>query len=1594
MSASHDMRILLNAKLHFSMKNFNTKIVREILAFRKYRQMGIVLTLFAFLFVGDLQAQGQCSGITFSFEMYEPCKFRARYDNSTDCFTEIWYVLETGSFSSWSVNSAAGFTLEVLSSNELHVKHLNGFLPLGNQVPLLFTLPPDLNTTMHVSYLDNCAMVGCEIVGGIPIESCPDPQDAHINGVKYRECGSLPYTNQPTISGWTIQLLNADSNVIAEQVTDVDGAYAFYDLPHGTYTVQELSQNGWTPKVPLLGKATINLDPSEQKVQNFGNCPGCSCDSITTIVQQASGIADTSNYYLSFMNSGAYCFPYLEIQIETGQLLEWTGLLPGWDIVMLNNNLLRVTPPGSYLPTGAFLAMSFKVYGTGTQSLIVTTGTGNLGCAHPFQFTGPPSSPNPMCCPNGTLPGSELVVNGDFSTNTLPASDYIPNYANQISIKNQNQVFNSTWLCTSKTGPFDNFLVIDGIWVPGKAAWKQQVSLTPNSDYVFCAMFNNMFKTTLINTNPVKPIIEMWIENNSGFTVASSGAVTLPEIPDVWVPISVNWTSPGTLNGPYTLKITTLSLLGYGNDFAIDCISFVECSPPAPCGVTISANPTPFCGTGTLTANPTGTGPFAYQWSHGQSTQSINVQGLPCGMTCSVSVTCADGSVSSASYTVSDNVPPVAVCNLGTGVDLGAACIFNVTPAFVDGGSTDNCAIQSMSVSPTVLQACTNTIVTLTVTDWCGNMSTCTMGIQTIEGEPPLMTCPPNTIIPGIVGPNGLCTASFSPSTPVATDNCDPSVTVTNDAPAILQLGPNTITWTATDDCGNQTVCTQIVTVECDECCKDEQAFFTVASAVQTNAVYSNCFISANGTGLNDCMRITWDWGDGSPLEGPYANNTPVSHTYSGYGLYTVCYTITEVNQFGEPCFEAPFCLDKQVGCFVPCPDCPNNIVQNPGFLEGAVGGELGFIGASDHWMAASATPDISAGIFCCDAYGIQMWGSQDKGEAICQSGFNFIPSKTYSISFSAYYSQPSSITPYVQFGFYAANGCVNPFSNCTGCETMGISGQITDENCATFTLPNWTPAANYNSLIIKALTANPWPALGFGRIDNICIQEVEDTCYCGSFSDLYARPSVGASSIALSCGGTYNFGCPNSGQSIPITGKFECQGTNCPATSQINWTLEGPNGGIINGTMQSGPYFYLPISPIQYAKAGFYKLTLQGNCGGMDCPPCIINFNVDCPNPCPCDVQQFQKDVAQGFATALWTTSCKACFSPLALNDCDIVEWKINGGPTIGMTNGDQYFCHTFPGAGTYTVTIIVTRKKSDGLLCEVVTFSKSVTLSCIIQDPCDDSVFPNATFSEGAIAGGMQGGGMSLGWGAVSGNPVIVEGNPESIDGWSIQLSGNLDTFDILGSIMPICLKNDTGLIKIRIIEQQIQSENQKAQAQRLVIQVSSGDSVFTVASITFPEFKEIVTIDLPRVMNDFLGLGICNTSNIGVLVQPRIYVTNELGSDQGGESTYSYLHIDNFCFNGTQLISGIDMKNSQILRIYPNPNPGTFSVELPEPAKPEMMFRITDLAGRLVQEQATEPGSKQQTVQAGLLPPGLYFLQVVSEGKVLAVEKFVKE
>uniref|UniRef100_UPI0025F91D45 gliding motility-associated C-terminal domain-containing protein n=1 Tax=uncultured Draconibacterium sp. TaxID=1573823 RepID=UPI0025F91D45 len=86
--------------------------------------------------------------------------------------------------------------------------------------------------------------------------------------------------------------------------------------------------------------------------------------------------------------------------------------------------------------------------------------------------------------------------------------------------------------------------------------------------------------------------------------------------------------------------------------------------------------------------------------------------------------------------TVLDNTAPTAVCNDIT-IQLNENGVASITVADIDGGSTDNCAIDTMFIDKENFY-CGGlgvNLVTLTVIDECGNTSTCTASVTVEEGE-------------------------------------------------------------------------------------------------------------------------------------------------------------------------------------------------------------------------------------------------------------------------------------------------------------------------------------------------------------------------------------------------------------------------------------------------------------------------------------------------------------------------------------------------------------------------------------------------------------------------------------------------------------------------------------------------------------------------------------------------------------------------------------------------------------------------------------------------------------------------------------------
>ncbi|MCL6583276.1 MAG: HYR domain-containing protein [bacterium] len=122
--------------------------------------------------------------------------------------------------------------------------------------------------------------------------------------------------------------------------------------------------------------------------------------------------------------------------------------------------------------------------------------------------------------------------------------------------------------------------------------------------------------------------------------------------------------------------------------------------------------------------------------------------------------------------TVVDLIPPEARCKDIT-VQLDASGQVSITPSDVDDGSTDNCGIAEMKVSPDTF-TCDNigpNEVTLTVTDTSGNQSTCTATVTVNDTEAPVPPLP----LPPIIVPNDPteCSAIVPWDPPAFTDNCE-----------------------------------------------------------------------------------------------------------------------------------------------------------------------------------------------------------------------------------------------------------------------------------------------------------------------------------------------------------------------------------------------------------------------------------------------------------------------------------------------------------------------------------------------------------------------------------------------------------------------------------------------------------------------------------------------------------------------------------------------------------------------------------------------------------------------------------------------------
>ena len=283
-----------------------------------------------------------------------------------------------------------------------------------------------------------------------------------------------------------------------------------------------------------------------------------------------------------------------------------------------------------------------------------------------------------------------------------------------------------------------------------------------------------------------------------------------------------------------------------------------------------------------------GTTTYSYNWTPGNPTGdgTSSVTGLTAG-TWICTVTDANSCVASQTFNliIQDLTPPNALCQNIT-VQLDATGNASITAAQIDNGSTDNCTISSLSVSPNAFTCAnigTNTVI-LTVTDNSGISSTCSAIVTVQDNINPSITCPADISVSAL---NDDCLNVVSWSV-LASDNCGiASVISTPASGSYFQVGEHTVNSIATDVNGNSSSCSFTVIVT------DDQDPVAVCQNITAQ-------LNANGNASITASQVNNGSSDACGIAS--LSVSPTTFTCANVGANTVTLTVTDNNGNSSTC--------------------------------------------------------------------------------------------------------------------------------------------------------------------------------------------------------------------------------------------------------------------------------------------------------------------------------------------------------------------------------------------------------------------------------------------------------------------------------------------------------------------------------------------------------------------------------------------------------------------------------------------------------------------------------------------------------------------
>ena len=274
---------------------------------------------------------------------------------------------------------------------------------------------------------------------------------------------------------------------------------------------------------------------------------------------------------------------------------------------------------------------------------------------------------------------------------------------------------------------------------------------------------------------------------------------------------------------------------------------------------------------------------------------------------------------------------PEAICATGP-VDLFLDNSGNATllAAQVDNGSTADCGLQSLTVSPNTFDCNSTGIhsVTLTITDSKGDNDNCITTINVADNTPPSIACPGLLILGNQLNQCGI---GIDVPTPITSDNCEVVETVaryrlvdqlgiplgpfsgySNDPSGFYDVGRYEMQWTAVDAANNQESCSFYIEI------RDLQ-FPTALCKNITVQLGSDHTASITGSDIDNGSSDNCGIGSLTPditgfdcddLETPVAVTLSVTDVN---GNTATCQSTVTVAEDDHPCCDAPQAICQDV---------------------------------------------------------------------------------------------------------------------------------------------------------------------------------------------------------------------------------------------------------------------------------------------------------------------------------------------------------------------------------------------------------------------------------------------------------------------------------------------------------------------------------------------------------------------------------------------------------------------------------------------------------------------------------------------------------